>query len=87
MESNVENLSLIAHLRKFCGDQSSLKIRAALRVGAAPAPRRLAGSLNRTLAIRLASEEGEAKAGAFAYAPCEHLGAPNAAIRASDLVH
>ena len=31
------------------------KIRAALRVGAAPAPRRVAGSLNRTSAIRLAS--------------------------------
>jgi hypothetical protein len=46
------------------------KIRAALRVGAAPAPRRVAGSLNRTSAIRLASEGGEAKAGAFAYAPC-----------------
>jgi len=25
MESNAENLSLIAHLRKFCGDQSSHK--------------------------------------------------------------
>src|SRR5580704_9604909 len=31
------------------------KIRAALRVGAAPVPRRVAGSLNRTSAIRLAS--------------------------------
>ena len=30
-------------------------LRAALRVGAAPAPRRVAGSLNRTSAIRLAS--------------------------------
>src|SRR5580704_5408002 len=46
------------------------KIRAALRVGAAPAPRRVPGSLNRSSAIRLASEGGEAKAGAFAYAPC-----------------
>ena len=64
------------------------KIRAALRVGAAPAPRRVAGSLNRRSAIRLASEGGEAKAGAFAYAPCESSGgAPNAAIPASDLVH
>src|SRR5580700_12246846 len=64
------------------------KIRAALRVGAAPAPRRVAGSLNRTSAIRLASEGGEAKVGAFAYAPCESSGgAPNTAIPASDLVH
>jgi hypothetical protein len=44
--------------------------------------------LNRPSAIRLASEGGEAKAGAFAYAPCESSGgAPNAAIPASDLVH
>ena len=64
------------------------KIRAALRVGAVPAPRRVAGSLNRSSAIRLAGEGGEAKAGAFAYAPCESSGgAPNAAISASDLVH
>jgi hypothetical protein len=47
------------------------RICAVLQVGAAPAPRRVAGSLNRTSAIRLASEGGEAKAGAFAYAPCE----------------
>src|SRR5271157_2604047 len=32
---------------------------AALRVGAAPAPRRFAGSLNRTSAIRLVREGGE----------------------------
>ena len=64
------------------------KIRAALRVGAAPAPRRVAGSLNRSSAIRFASEGGETKAGAFAYAPCESSGgAPNAAMPASDLVH
>jgi hypothetical protein len=64
------------------------KFRAALRVGAAPAPRRVAGSLNRSSTIRLASEGGEAKAGAFAYAPCESSGgAPNVAIPASDLVH
>jgi hypothetical protein len=44
--------------------------------------------LNRPSAIRLVSEGGEAKAGAFAYAPCESSGgAPNAAIPASDLVH
>jgi hypothetical protein len=50
--------------------------------------RRVAGSLNRSSAIRLASEGGEAKAGAFAYAPCESSGgAPNAAIPASDLGH
>jgi hypothetical protein len=40
-----------------------------------------------TSAIRLASEGGKTKAGAFAYAPCESSGGdPNAAIRASDLV-
>jgi|HubBroStandDraft_6_1064221.scaffolds.fasta_scaffold1382140_2 hypothetical protein len=42
-----------------------------------PASRRRAGvasSLNRTSAIRLASEGGEAKAGAFAYAPRESSG-------------
>jgi hypothetical protein len=32
-----------------------VKIRAALRVGAVPVPRRVAGSLNRSSAIRLAS--------------------------------
>jgi len=48
-----------------------VKIRAGLRVGAAPASRRVAGSLNRSSAIRLASPE--------------KFGAPNAAIRASDL--
>jgi hypothetical protein len=40
------------------------KIRAALRVGAAAAPQPVAGSLNRSSAIRLAREGGEAKAGA-----------------------
>ena len=44
--------------------------------------------LNITSAIRLASEGGKTKAGAFAYAPCESSGgAPNGAIPASDLVH
>jgi hypothetical protein len=43
--------------------------------------------LNITSAIRLASEGGKTKSGAFAYAPCESSGGdPNAAIRASDLV-
>jgi hypothetical protein len=37
------------------------RICAVLQVGAAPAPRRVAGSLNRTSAIRLASEGGEAR--------------------------
>jgi hypothetical protein len=50
MESNVENLSLIAHLRKFCAEQSSHKnfnLRNHFLV---------AGWLNRSSAIRLASE-------------------------------
>src|SRR6202007_1296542 len=51
------------------------KIRAALRVGAAPVPRRVAGSLNRAQLFASPS-------------PCESSGdAPNAAIPASDLVH
>src|SRR5580692_1445425 len=52
---NTSQSSIAAVVFDRRATKHTAKFRAALRVGAAPAPRRVAGSLNRSSAIRLAS--------------------------------